>query len=509
MSDFSVLGIDAGTTSCKAAVFDEQGRMLSFAQQPYQVISKNPGWAEIDAEILWQAVIQSVQAAVHQTIKKPRALAISSQGEGIVPVSATGIPVGPVLVSYDLRSQNEANMLCERFGRNSFFDKGGQIFSSVCSAAKVLWFKKHQSMLLEPPAKYLCVGDYLLSRLGVGAWIDPSLAARTMFFDHKTSDWRPDMLDAMHIDKKHVSQIVPSGTKVGSPPTGICETLGLSKDIAIIVGGHDQPCALLGAGGTNTSIYSLGTTETLVCSMNSFHDKLYAFGLPCYPHVVPKHWVTLPGNFTGGNLLAWFAEQFCDTVSYKARADETSVFSLLCEEMSDRPTDILVQPHFTTTGSPYHDSNSFGAIINLHLSTTRGEYIRSLLEGVSYEILLNLNLLEKTGIVIHHLHAVGGGTKSLKAVQLRSDVLGRTLYLSKVKQSACRGAALLAAIGAGLLPKDYNIWSRKQEYVKICPNPENHVHYVKCFSKYRAMYPALKGIYKTSESSHVTQGTGE
>lgn len=497
MGAFTTLGIDAGTTSCKAAVFDEAGRMLSFARQPYAVRSPQPGWAEVDPEVLWQAVVRATREAVCEAPAPPRALSVSSQGEGMVPMGPNGLPVGPIIVSYDGRADGETRWLEERFGRRYFFDQGGQILSNVSTAAKILWVRRHPEAFAAAPVSFPCVGDYVAARLGVGAHIDPSLAARTMLYDRGTGDWRQELLEAIGITAEQLSPIVPAGTALGCPPPDICDLLGLPHDVIVAAGGHDQPCGLLGAGGQGASVYSLGTTETLVCPLDRFYEGLYPLGLPCYPHVLPGQWVTLPGNFTGGNLLAWYAAQFGQEEARRAETRGISVFSVLCEEMAETPTRLLVLPHFTVTGSPYNDSESCGAILNLHLSTPRGELIRGLLEGVAYEILLNLSLLEGAGISTEKLHVVGGGAGSRCALQLRADVLGRTLCLPPVEQAACRGAALLAAWGAALLPPQAEIWSGQETRQVFTPNPENHAFYLDAFSKYRALYPAVKGILRS------------
>jgi len=493
-----LLGIDVGTTACKAVLFDADANAVANARKEYKLQSFQNGRAEIDPNEMWKAVKFCICKIVEQCNGKIVALAVSSHGEGVIPLDAVGSPLGMEIVSFDTRSINEAKELEKKFGHRYFFEKGGQILNSAGSITKIMWMKKYLH-LSEEPSAYVCAGDFITMKLSGERVIDYSLAARTMMLDIHKKQWNEELIEFIGLDKCQLSIPIQGGTLVGYIQKEVALETGLNEDALIVSGGHDQPCAILGTGITSTgeAAYSLGTTETLICTMERFGEKLYHYGLPCYPHVLEGQYITLPGNFTGGNLLQWYKNTFADKEQELSKELHKDVYEILMEEMSDRPSGLIVLPHFTTTGSPWNDSQSQGMIIGLQLSTTKGEYIRALQEGVTLEILLNITLLKEIGISLNKLVAVGGSTKSKKLMQLKADVLGIPLYVPEKMEASCKGAAFLAGYGLGIVDKKQKAWMmdcRKDKY--FLPSFEIHRQYLQIFVKYRKMYAAGKKIFK-------------
>jgi len=492
----ALMGIDVGTTSCKVTVFNEIGEMIAFAQKAQKIDNPHDGWAEVNADELWNTIAYCIREASLKSPERIEAFSISSQGEGLIPLDESLHPLGPIILSYDSRSVEQTDWLEQTFGKKYFFDNGGQILSSVGSLTKILWIMQHNSLYTKKPSYYTCVGDYILIRMGIGPITDPSMASRTMMYSISEKNWNQDLIMSVGIKPDSLCEILPAGTLLGELSDEKCRELMLPQKTKVVLGGHDQPCALYGAGSKTTPIYSLGTTETLVCSLPNFHQDLFQYGLPCYPHVDGDSFITLPGNFTGGNILLWFIKYIGLDIEQEAKQTGKDPFSILSDIMMDTPSNLLVLPHFAVTGSPWNDSNSHGMIVGLRLDTTRSELVRGLLEGVAYEIYLNLKLLEKSGICVSKLNVVGGGTNSRKFLQLRADLLGKELTVSDVRQASCRGAARLAGNGIGLLnnPSDWENTGTK--FVRIIPQLDNTIHYEKEFVRYKKLYSAMKSIYQ-------------
>ncbi|MEF9839400.1 MAG: FGGY-family carbohydrate kinase [Lachnospiraceae bacterium] len=494
----ALIGIDVGTTACKVVVFDADGEALSYARKEYSLKHPKSGWAELNPEDVWKAVKVCIQKSVKECREPIVALAISSQGEGIVPLNNQLEPVGPQIVSFDLRSILQTEILKNKFGEKYFFEKGGQLLATTGSITKIMWSLEHPEYFEEPPTKFACVGDYIAMRLSGERFIDYSLAARTMLFDIQEKKWNHKLMEFIGITEGQLSKPVQAGTQIGYVLPEIAEELGLGERVGVVSGGHDQPCAMLGAGATceGEAIYSLGTTETLVCRVDKYKPELYEVGMPCYPHVVANQYITVAGNFTGGNLLQWYKDTFAEYEQLVAHQKKVDIYTILMEEMANEPSGLLVLPHFTITGSPWNDSESCGLIAGLGLSTTKGEYIRALQEGVTYEILLNKMLLQKIGVKIDLLITVGGGTNSNKLMQLKSDVLGVPLYFPKISEAPCKGAALLAGYGCGILTEIRDCWrNNHDERHSILPNIKNYQLYREQYKKYQNLYQAVQLIY--------------
>ncbi|NMD37449.1 MAG: hypothetical protein GYA87_02060 [Christensenellaceae bacterium] len=481
----AVLGIDLGTTACKVCAYDNSGNLLAKARDEYKIISKKPGWAELDPIQLKKSVFNTIKR-ISSLINEPIfSISFSSQGEGIVPMNNNYEPIGNIILSYDNRSKAQAEYIENGFGKENYFNITGQIINSAVSASKIMWIMENTDYYNSKPQKFCCVGDYLISCFGLKPAIDCSLAARTGCFDVHNLCWNSDILSKIFINENMLSNVQTAGSVAGYVGLDLSSALGLSKGTAIVVGGHDQPCGHYGVCGErfNESYYSLGTTETCVCTFDNFMPELFNLGLPCYPHIVQNKYVTLPGNYTGGILLNWYKDQFFISTNNNDPYDE------IIDYMSNNPTKILVLPHFTSTGSPYNDDNSSGAIMGLKLSTTKGEFVRALIEGVTMEIKLNLELLKSIDINVDSLVAAGTSTKSKKIMQLKADVLNKLIYVNDSGEAAAAGAGMLALKGLGIEPR-YNV-SHINEYK---PNEENSAFYNEQFGKYKKIYPAVKAI---------------
>jgi xylulokinase len=171
-----------------------------------------------------------------------------------------------------------------------------------------------------------------------------------------------------------------------------------------------------------------------------------------------------------------------------------SPYDLLIEEAGCDPSGLMVLPYFTPSGTPYFDTSTSGAIFGLRLSTSRGAILRGLLEGVAFEMRLNLEILEKSGCKVNDLRAIGGGAKSDLWTQLKADVMGKPVTVLNVTEAGCLGAAMLAmAADTGT-----SIKKLAQQIVKQSrtfePDPARSKAYTEQFGAYKRMYPVLKKL---------------
>jgi len=167
-------------------------------------------------------------------------------------------------------------------------------------------------------------------------------------------------------------------------------------------------------------------------------------------------------------------------------------YDLLLKKMPGQPSKLLVLPYFTPSGTPYFDVSVKGAILGLDLSTSREEILRALLEGVAFEIRLNLDILQQSGYEVKELRAIGGGARSLFHVQLKSDVIGKPITVLDVTEAGCMGVAMLAK--AAHTKKDVSdiarSWIKPASQVK----PRLHDFYNRKFEAYKRLYPAMKDL---------------
>ena len=251
---------------------------------------------------------------------------------------------------------------------------------------------------------------------------------------------------------------------------------------------------------------STGTAEVVEVAMQTpmLTDALREGGISVYRHVVPGLYVAMTLNHSGGLLLRWFRDIFCQSELEEARRLGRDAYDLILAGSPQGPTDLMVLPHFAGSGTPTLDTSSRGAILGLSFATDRATLAKAILEGLTFELRINLDLLRDSGIAIDELRAVGGGARSPLWRQLKADICRVPLRIPHVTEAACLGAALLAGVACGVYRDlDAAVSNTVRLGGQITPDPHSSGAYANRFETYRRMYPALKSLWKPIRKGKV------
>lgn len=495
----SYLGLDVGTTGCKAVVFGEDGKQIASAYREYPILSPNEGWAEIDSRLVSDSCLDVIREAAAACGRDPvRGIGISSQGEAFTPVGPNGEMLGNGMVSSDARAASYADNWSREFGRERLYEITGHTAHPMFTIFKLLWVRDNLPDVWSRAAKFYCFEDLIHLKLGLEPALSWPLAGRTMMFDVRNHEWSPEILQAVGTDSNKLARTLPSGAVVGTIEDAVASTLGLGEGVIVVAGGHDQPCGALGAGvaSPGRAVYATGTVECITPAFREpiFSEELYEKNLCTYDFTVRGMYTTVAFSLTGGNLLKWFRDEWSREEVAESERTGANAYELIMKSMPDEPTRLLVLPYFTPTGTPYFDTEVKGAILGLRLSTTRGEVLRALLEGVAFEMRLNMDILDRSGIRIDELVAIGGGAKNRRWTQLKADVMGKPVSTAEVTEAGCLGVAMLAAAadtGSDVTDLARN-WVRVTDVVE--PNPTNAAFYTSRFPAYLNLYRALRRL---------------
>lgn len=496
----SLLGLDIGTTGCKAVALNEEGALLSGAYREYSLLHPKPGWVELDANLLWEKVKEVIFEVASKTHFDPiKALSVSTQGEAVVPIAKDGRPFYNFIISFDSRTESQCQWWQEKIGKEEIFQITGMPLHPMYTINKIMWLKENRPDIYRKAYKFLCVEDFVIFKLVAFPAIDYSLAARTMCFDIREKKWSEKILSLAGVSQELLSIPKPSGYPVGKINPRIAEELTLKKDVIVTAGGHDQPCGALGAGVVSPGLVmnAIGTSDVLCPAIKEplLSKKMLANNYCCYPHTCPDMYTTISVNFTGGLLLKWYRDTFCFEEKMEAKRAGRDVYDIIVEKVSPEPVDVYVLPHFVGSGTPTLDSKSKGAILGLSIDTTKEDISRAILDSNNYDLRLNMDKLQQIGIPIEEIRTIGGGARSKKWLQLRADVLGKRVCTLKVSEAASLGAAILAGVGI-------NSFTSPQEgarqWVKIDrvfePDIKRHSQYRERYQNYLKIYPALKEL---------------
>jgi len=474
------LGVDIGTSGCKAVAFDTAGRTLAGAHRAYAVKSPAPGHMELDSMEVLDRCLEVIAETAAKTAEPILALAISSQGEAFTPLDAQGNCLGDAMISSDCRAAALAEEFPAAFGLERLYDITGHTPSPLFSLFKLLWLKRNRPEVWSHAARFLCFEDLLQWRLGVEPSMGWPLAGRTMLFDVRRHVWSQEILDALELGANRLARPLASGTVAGEIPAAIAAGLGLGAGVKVVVGGHDQTLAALGVGvrEAGEAMYAAGSVECLcpVFAAPVLSPELCRNNLCCYDYSLPGHYCSVAYSLTGSNLLQYLREQFGREQSYE----------LFLQQLPEEPTNLLALSYFTPSGTPYFDSRTPGAILGLRLTTAKGEIFKAFLEAVALEMKLNLALLERSGVKTTQLLATGGGARNPKLLQMKADILNMPITRLDVDEAGCRGAATLAAGDA---------WNPlRAPHAVVTPDPRRAELYNRKFQQYQELYAGMKAL---------------
>ena len=264
----SLLGLDIGTTGCKAALFSLDGEMLALAYREYDVLRLKPEWAELDVQDVWRKVQEIIREVAPYTQRDPlRALAVSSMGEAVVPVSKNGEILANSLLNFDARGMEYLPRLREQLDDITLYSINGNPLGNHYSLTKLMWLKENQPELYKQTDKFLHWSGFISTMLGAEPRVDYSLANRTLLFDVDNMRWSQKLLDWSGLDEEKLPLTVPSGVVIGEVRSSLAKELGLvGESIAIISGAHDQCANGIGSGVTQEgqAMLGMGTYLSLI-----------------------------------------------------------------------------------------------------------------------------------------------------------------------------------------------------------------------------------------------------
>ncbi len=493
----SLLGLDVGTTGCKARVFSEDGRVLAGAYREYDVQRPQPGASELDAQDVWTKVQEVIREAAAGASADPvTALSVTSMGEAMVPVDADRRILGPSILADDSRGAEFLPELADALDPLRFYEINGNTLGNHYSLTKLLWIRKHRPQLFDKTDRFLLWGSFVPFMLGADPVVDYSLANRTLLFDLNAEDWSDELLGKVGLDAGKLARPAPSGTDIGLIDPRIADELGLPRRVTLVTGAHDQCANALGCGAVTQGRAMLGM-GTYHCITPAFPSRppaeaMLERGLNTEHHSVPGLFVSFIYN-QGGSFMKWYRNTFAAADHEAAQRAGDDVYPILVGEMPAGPSSVLVLPHFTATGPPDFITDSRGVLLGLRLDTSRGDILKGILESIAFCLRQCVDALPEVNIPIEELRVVGGGSKADAWVQLYADVLDRPLVRPSQTEAGAMGAALLAGSATGVFTsaaEGAEAWVQIED--RFEPNPERVRQYDARYAQYRKLWPTLK-----------------
>ncbi len=496
-----LLGIDVGTTSAKAALFDLDGRLLAVGSAEYPLHHVRPGWVEQNPDDWWQAVCLAVRqacAAVPDAPERIAGLAVSAQAPTLIALDRAGQPLRPALIWMDRRAEVEATELAALLGADEVFRISGNRPDAYYVAAKLRWFQKHEPQLMAQTHRFVQITGYINFRLTGAYSLDNGHGGLLQLLDYATGEWSPALCEACGVDPAQFPEVRPGYEILGEVTAVAAESTGLRAGTPVMVGTVDGLAAALEAGAAEPGIAAEMTgTSTVLLMPNA--QGITHFRLAAIPHAIPNVHMLMGLTVSSGASLRWFRDQFGLVEVQSARQLQLDPFDLLTQQAAQvRPGSdgIIFLPYMMGERSPLWHTNARGVLFGLSLSSSRSAVIRAILEGTVFALKHNVEVAEQAGVALSEVRSVGGGARSGLWNQIKADILGVPVLLPEASVGAPFGDALLVGMGLGFYP---NIAQCVRQMVRLKrryePDPANHERYQQIYPVFRSIYEHLRGDF--------------
>lgn len=507
-----LLGLDIGTTNCKAILFDVEKIKEIICSRKMRTHYTNEGYVFFEPTEIWDSVCSLIQEIIGK-VSHPceiKGLSIASVAETGIPLDKKGTPIYHAIAWFDPRTKPQNEWWEDNFGSNKVYKITGLPLDYIFSVNKIMWIKENEPDIYKRMKKWLCIPDFIIYKLTGEYVTDYSIASRTMALDIKNLRWSSQILDSAEIDTAVMPPISPSGKIAGKVSSRASSETGLERNTLVVTGGHDHLCGALAAGVCQEGqvLDSIGTSETILAVIKEpvLNKELFSLNLLCGCHVVKNRYYIAGGMPSAGLMLDWCRKEFFpgkDTL-------EETIYQRLTEKAETAEAGskgLFFLPHFRGSSTLYRDPASRGAFIGLREFHQKAHIVRSVMEGLCYESLSLIEVLESAlGWKFSDLTVLCKNDLWLK---IKADVTGKTLRIPPNKEPTALGAALLAGIGIGVYKNEVDALKKiDQKWKKIYPNCKLSKRYQLLYREiYKAIYPVLRNIHKKIDQIYSDKNT--
>jgi sugar (pentulose or hexulose) kinase len=508
MSGDHVLAIDVGTQSVRALAFDPAGRLVGRGRVPIvPYVSPQPGWAEQDPEVWWQAIADAC-AALWASGSVARdaigGVALTTQRATVIVTDEAGSPLRPAIVWLDQRRAEGVPAIGGLTGlafRALGVRRTVAAFQADCEAN---WLRLNEPGVYGRIRRYVLLSGFLTHRL-TGRWVD-SVAAQVGYlpFDPRRFRWARDgdwRWRAAPIDRAWLPDLVAPGSPLGTLTAAAAAVIGLPAGTPVISAAADKACEVLGSGAIRPDVGSLsyGTTATINTTQRRYVEAIPL--VPPYPAAIPDAWSLEVQVYRGYWLVDWFKRQF--GALEVAQADELGIaaealFDDLVRATEPGAMGLMVQPTWTP-GVRIPGPEAKGAIIGFGDVHTRAHLYRAILEGLAYALREGgERAAGRAKVPLRELRVSGGGAQSPAAVQLTADIFGLPVGVPHTHETSGLGAAIDAAVGLGIHASfDAAVAAMTRVAETVAPDPGRHELYDQLYRRvYRRLYDRLQPLYE-------------
>ncbi|THU40013.1 gluconate kinase [Niastella caeni] len=492
-----IIGIDIGTSGTKAIAFTSEGAVIANTYVSYNPVNNPPGYHELDPEVLFNAVITTIERTAQQATRLARTItgiSFSTAMHSLIAVDKSGRPLTHVITWADARSAAYADALKQSPVGSDIYRHTGTPVHPMSPLCKLMWLRDQQPEIFAAAHKFISIKEFIFYRFFNQYLVDHSIASATGLFDIDKKTWYAPALAAAGITSDHLSQPVPATHVVTGLNTTYAKLLGITGDMPFVIGASDGCLANLGSNatqpgdlsvtiGTSGAVRMIATRPAYDLQERIFNyiltDELYVSGGAINNGVVLLKWYAehfLQKPFTSAGDLTWFVEQAAQA---PAGADG-----------------LLFLPYLLGERAPVWDAAAKGVFFGVHAGHTQAHFMRAIIEGINYALYQVAASVQEAVGQWQHIYASGGFINSPLWLQWLTDVFGKEIKVINSEDASAVGAALLGGQALGLFTdhKSTDFFHIQQQYT---PDAALHTLYQRYYNIYAGLYSKLKDDFQT------------
>jgi xylulokinase len=496
MASQFIITVDVGTSSTKTSLWTDAGQVIAHALSTYELHRAEPLWAEIDADVWWQAVcetIKNVLAASGVDSASIAGIGIDGVGWTLIPVDVAGNPLRPAMIWLDRRAEEETTWLKSLPQSKDLVNLAANPLDAAYITPKLVWLKKNQPDIFNSACKFLEATGFIVSRFTGEFVCDYTQAYGYHFFDLRNEKWDQQAAQIIGIPIEKMPRLCGSAEVVGTVTEKAAKQTGLRPGIPVIAGCLDAVTGALGSGvvkpgQTNEQGGQAGGVGI------SLDHVLVEPRLIFSHHVIPGQYLLQAGT-VGGGSLSWFRDQLGHpevTAGNLIGQNPFELFSTQVEKSKPGANGLIFLPYMAGERTPLWSSLPRGIFFGLTYSTSRADLLRAIMEGCAFAVYDNLQIAEEHGVQINEFLGSGGATQSAIWCQIKADIYGKPFVIARRADGGEGGHGLglfaLTAYGVGLCKDIGSCVSKLLPNRQVFePSAVNHAFYMELFEIYRSI----------------------
>ncbi len=503
MSHNYFIGVDIGTTSTKAIVFAATGEVKGSGNQGYSLLVPQPGWAEQDPQVIFTAVVTAMRDAVDQSgVLKSQIAAVSFSGamHSLIAVDAEGEPLHHAIIWADNRSVAQTSRLKQDNSGHSLYLRTGTPIHPMSPLPKLMWLQEEHPEIFQRAARFISIKEYVLYRLLNRFVVDHSIASATGLLNLSQLQWDETALTLAGIRSDQLSDLVPTTQILRGIKPDYAKAMGLATDTPIVVGATDGVLANLGVGAIapHQIAITIGTSAAVRAvvpqPMTDQQGRTFCYAL------TENHWVIGGPSNSGGIVLRWLRDNFCQPEVEQAKQQGIDPYDLMVQaasEVAAGSEGLLCLPFLLGERAPYWNPDARGIFFGVGLHHRRPHFIRAVMEGILFAVhSINLALQDLSGTT-QEIRASGGFARSAPWRQMMADIFNAEVLVPEVYEGSAFGAAALGMYAVQALSRLEDVEQLIQIRERHLPNLDLLHTYQHSFSVYERIYANAVGEFKT------------